>query len=478
MECSPVPAPPPPPPQGMAEQGTDAWFNARKRKVTASVVAALFGASKFTNLHDAGRTLRGERSFFGNLATSWGSTMEDVARDRYIELMGVKVSETGFHPWTERMHRGRVIAGGSPDGLVSDARDTSPSQSSSRLGILEIKCPHSSRRPVKLGACMHYMYQVQFNMVVTNRSFGDFVSYTPAAISVERVPLASSVRVGTLGFSQEKLKEFERDQMYDSERGTWPGYADALARVIATFYDVSIEGPHNNWDDWKFRNDQYIAIVVRLHDALKAGGHIKHFFTREMDMPLPPRLLPRTVAWTAMMLWQMRAIAADLTPAKNQGKLHRFAIVRYTPGGPPAVTHWRELDMQWSRPPWFSYTGVCVDILSGATYKTCKKLDLLFKPGQRQAVSYGPFGARRLPQHGVVVTTFFRDGIVVGAGKGAWDLTPPAHAGSGGPESLGGLRRIAPYVDVALNSDATLRVDLDHTAVTLMMNDATVTARP
>ncbi len=112
------------------EQRSEEWFEARKGRVTASMVGAILGVSP--NLSRAGAMRRmvrdahgAEPEFTGNIATQYGERNEDGAVDEYYMETGNKV-QVGFvtkEDW----------AGCSPDSLINDD------------GGLEAKCPFGKR---------------------------------------------------------------------------------------------------------------------------------------------------------------------------------------------------------------------------------------------------------------------------------------------------------------------------------------------
>ena len=154
------------------EQRSEEWFQARLGKVTASRVADVL--AKIKSGESASRRnykiqlvserLTGERQeSYINQAMQDGIDREQFARERYVQQYG-EVEEVGFvkHPTLE--------AGASPDGMVGDD------------GILEIKCPMGSTHTETLmtqDVPSRYIPQIQFQLLVTDRKWCDFVSYNP-----------------------------------------------------------------------------------------------------------------------------------------------------------------------------------------------------------------------------------------------------------------------------------------------------------
>lgn len=156
----------------MIEQGTDEWFAVRIGKVTASRVADVLAKTKTgysTSRENYMAQLVCERltgqkgESFTNAAMQHGTDTEPLARAAYEALHDVLVDEVGFIP-----HPTIIMAGASPDGLVSDD------------GLLEIKCPNTATHIETLlsqSVPGKYNTQMQFQMACTDRSWCDFVSF-------------------------------------------------------------------------------------------------------------------------------------------------------------------------------------------------------------------------------------------------------------------------------------------------------------
>lgn len=160
------------------EQRSEAWFDARKQRVTASMMGAVLGLSPhMTRAQMMRRMVRdalGEPSEFeGNIATDYGTRNEPGAMIEYQMLTGKTVTPVGFIPVGE-------WAGASPDGLLGDD------------GILEIKCPFSLRDKAApefktLNEQPHYYAQVQFQLWATGREYAHFFQWAPNGYSLETV---------------------------------------------------------------------------------------------------------------------------------------------------------------------------------------------------------------------------------------------------------------------------------------------------
>ena len=155
-------------------QGTDAWFEARLGRVTASRVADVIAKTK--SGYSASRDnymaqlicerLTGQKGeSFTNAAMQWGTETEPLARSAYEAYADVMVEEVGFvqHPKID-------MAGASPDGLVG------------LFGMLEIKCPNTATHIDTLltqTVPTKYITQMQWQMRCCERQWCDFVSFDP-----------------------------------------------------------------------------------------------------------------------------------------------------------------------------------------------------------------------------------------------------------------------------------------------------------
>ena len=172
----------------MMDQRSEAWFQIRVGRVTASRVADVL--AKTQSGYAASRAnymaqlvcerLTGQKSEgFTNAALQHGIDTEPLARSAYESLKDVLVDEVGFvlHPTIE-------MAGASPDGLVGDD------------GLLEIKCPNTATHIDTLlsqTVPSKYNTQMQFQMACTGRLWCDFVSFDnrlpeELQLFVKRVP--------------------------------------------------------------------------------------------------------------------------------------------------------------------------------------------------------------------------------------------------------------------------------------------------
>jgi len=172
----------------LMEQGTEAWFNIRIGKVTASRVADVLAKTKtgYSTTRDnymaqlVCERLTGQKGeSFTNAAIQHGIETEAYARAAYEARYDVLVDEVGFVP-----HPSIEMSGASPDGLVGDD------------GLIEIKCPNTATHIETLlseSVPNKYYTQMQFQIACTGRKWCDFVSFdnrlpTELQMFVKRVP--------------------------------------------------------------------------------------------------------------------------------------------------------------------------------------------------------------------------------------------------------------------------------------------------
>jgi len=154
----------------MTEQRTAEWHEARKGRVTGSMVGAILGLSPYMTRGGAMRSmvreaLGLENEFTGNVATEWGTYNEAGAIVDFTMQTEISVEPCGFYPYEDWL-------GASPDGLTSDG------------GLLEVKCPFYIRNdPAPIFKTIfeqpHYHAQMQIQMFVTSRLHCWFFQWTP-----------------------------------------------------------------------------------------------------------------------------------------------------------------------------------------------------------------------------------------------------------------------------------------------------------
>jgi putative phage-type endonuclease len=165
------------------EQRSQEWFDARKGRITGSMVGAILGLDPNTSRDEAMRRMvrayQGLPSeFVGNIATSWGTNHEEEAREAFEYDQGVQVASATFV-----VHPKLPWLGASPDGYVRD------------YALLEIKCPFSLRdkpKPVpfkSINVQPHYHAQMQIQMYCTDRVACYFWQWTPHDHKLEIVDI-------------------------------------------------------------------------------------------------------------------------------------------------------------------------------------------------------------------------------------------------------------------------------------------------
>lgn len=156
------------------------WFDARKGKVTGSVVGAILGLSPLMTKKEVIRKMVRDyyglpSEFVGNIATEYGVRHEETAFKAFAEAnKQLNVVETGFH-----VSLTKDWLGASPDGLVDDD------------GILEIKCPFGKRNGDEfesINNLPHYYAQMQIEMMCTGRTVGYFYQWSKKGDKLEFVP--------------------------------------------------------------------------------------------------------------------------------------------------------------------------------------------------------------------------------------------------------------------------------------------------
>jgi putative phage-type endonuclease len=169
------------------EQRSPEWFEARKGRITASIVGAILGHAPYMSRDDAMRSMvraavGAPSEFTGNIATEYGTRNEENALFEYRLLTGATVDLVGFV-----QHEDWAIC--DVGGLIGGQ------------GGLEIKCPfgkRSEKHPEFLsiidGDLPHYYDQVQFSLWVTGRKWWDFFQWSVNGNRTESVHVDQSWR--------------------------------------------------------------------------------------------------------------------------------------------------------------------------------------------------------------------------------------------------------------------------------------------
>lgn len=169
-------------------QGSQAWLDARKNRLTASNFGAAIGMNKYQSPNGLLKNMLWN-TFKGNVATRWGSDHEDVARDAYIAQIqseiqagtspytSIRVEETGLF-----VNPSRPWLGSSPDGVVH----VTTTDGKSHRFLLEIKCPFK-KSFYEPAVPVYYNCQIQGVMANMDLPYCDFVVWTPTGMQITRV---------------------------------------------------------------------------------------------------------------------------------------------------------------------------------------------------------------------------------------------------------------------------------------------------
>jgi putative phage-type endonuclease len=182
------------------EQRSDAWYEARLGRATASRIADIIAKTKsgYSTSRDnymaqlICERLTGQKGeSFTNSAMQHGVDCEPLARSAYENFADVMVEEVGFvqHPKIE-------MSGASPDGLVG------------LFGMLEIKCPNTATHIDTLltqTVPSKYMTQMQWQMRCCERQWCEFVSFDP------RLPQELQLFVKRVEFDPEYVAMLEKE---------------------------------------------------------------------------------------------------------------------------------------------------------------------------------------------------------------------------------------------------------------------------
>ena len=411
-------------------QGTKEWFEARKKKITASVVAALFGKHPFKDIDDLVQLLTDDSPTDGrkvkSFAMSWGTHFEDAARKRYEEAMKTKVDETGF--WLMKdapllsqkaPYSGPPFCGGSPDGIVPQFT------SESGHGIIEIKSPHTSKKPKQLVDNMMHIFQLVMNMFCTGSTWSHFISYTPMGLTVELCPRPDSIALGKIdSFQYGEQENWEKLGVYDGTTGKYPGYSKVFFDVIFSFYRA-VTSSNTTEIARTFAFDYYesIRLVNEVHNKMKDEGHLKLLYSDTRALPVPAQKLTSRVEWTPMMMWQMNFLAHNKESKQKRPWMYRFHTISKT--APHVFRHCMDIQPCVVRKPsFFNMTALCVDIVyknKRSKFK-CKKLTLDASTTLPQIIKYWRYEQQQLPSEARAVITFLNNGFITDSRIINWTL--------------------------------------------------------
>jgi putative phage-type endonuclease len=154
------------------KQQTDEWYTLREQyPLTASNAQAIGNGGKGleTVIWEAlaSKHSTADKEHYSNVHTDRGNELESNARSIYEMRTGNKVTTVGFITNDDIT----TVGGCSPDGLVSAD------------GLVEIKCfddvKHFKYIVQGLEPESQYMWQMQMQLLITERDYVDFVAYNP-----------------------------------------------------------------------------------------------------------------------------------------------------------------------------------------------------------------------------------------------------------------------------------------------------------
>jgi putative phage-type endonuclease len=157
------------------------WRDERRTRLTASKAHKIYRARSDVKRVEYFLDMK---SLEGIAGVQYGLEMEPKAREKFVELTGFRVVETGLV-----VKQNLCWLAASPDGLFLDERD--------RLMVLEIKCPSSCEdKPInveyikdgELKKSHAYYTQIQLTMFVCNAEEAAFFVYSSVDQKCLRVP--------------------------------------------------------------------------------------------------------------------------------------------------------------------------------------------------------------------------------------------------------------------------------------------------
>ena len=191
--------------QTVGQSDSDLWRSQRQGRITASIAHNVMTkmntlsteSKRSKNTDSLVSSIMGYKMVNSNIpALKYGRVMEDEARESYTKTLvslghkHIKVRKSGL--WLMSNHQ---YLGASPDALVSCSCCGS--------GIVEIKCPLSiahqnpeeanlafldrSTNVIKLKKTHQYYSQIQTQLGVTNKQWGDFFVYTRHGHYLQRI---------------------------------------------------------------------------------------------------------------------------------------------------------------------------------------------------------------------------------------------------------------------------------------------------
>lgn len=217
------------------EQRSQEWFRARIGRITGSVVGAILELDPNCTRGEAMRRMvrsyhNAPSEFVGNIATQWGVTHEDEAREDFERAIKMDVK-----PATFILSKDTPWLGASPDGLIGEN------------AIFEAKCPFGLReieKPVPFKSIEdqpHYYAQIQVQLYCARRSLCYFWQWTPYDTSLTLVAYSEAWINENLpklkAFYDEFLIECESPEPYLEEKRKIVDTPRAL-QMVAEYTDL------------------------------------------------------------------------------------------------------------------------------------------------------------------------------------------------------------------------------------------------
>ncbi len=156
----------------MIQQRTPEWYDARKGRITASLVGAILGLSPHKTREDVmEQMIRGQVQEADNPALNYGIFHEPGAIVEFEMETALEVEPAPFVPYEDWL-------GASPDGYVSDG------------SLIEVKCPFRLRnggKHISIEKQKHYYAQVQTQLFCTGYKKAYFFQWSPFSTMTEVV---------------------------------------------------------------------------------------------------------------------------------------------------------------------------------------------------------------------------------------------------------------------------------------------------
>jgi putative phage-type endonuclease len=242
-----------------APQRSPEWFKARKGRVTGSNWGAVLGVNPYRTPENVLRSMvreyhGAESEFTGNVATEWGTAMEETATFAFEMRENKTVTEVGFYPYKD-------FAGASPDGEVS------------QFHLIEIKCPwfiRNDKPPVfkTIAQQPYYHAQMQAEMLCTGKQYCYFYQWTPHGDSLEVVDFD----LNWISENLPKIKSFH--ELYLSELDN-PAHLEQKRKAVNTEQAIKLIEEYDQLvEAVSLANERKAQIVVELVETTKGADAV------------------------------------------------------------------------------------------------------------------------------------------------------------------------------------------------------------